>query len=156
MNRPGTLRAEGQASIMIDKPTRSRLKQLASDMNMPVAYYVRELAIRELKAQGKGGALPGQEHFVSSNTISSVKADTTKVLTQTGELMGMVEGFMALLAFSVAPWAAGPYISKHHGKVDTSFSKDKAQITALASKLRQVAQTIEGQLSMPAGGGIVE
>ncbi len=149
-----SLKQQGIGWVAVARPTKSMFKQLAGDT--PLCEYMRQLAVKELNAQGQGGAFPGQENFVSSNTLSSVKADTVKTVAQTSELMSMTEGLLAMFAFFVNPWGASKFINAHGGKVDTSFSKDKAQITALASKLRQVAQTIEGQLSMPDGGGIVE
>lgn len=44
MNKPGTLRAEGMVSIMIDKPTRALLWKQATAMRLPLAYYVRKIA----------------------------------------------------------------------------------------------------------------
>ena len=83
MNKPGSLRAAGFATIAVDKPTRAGLKVLAGDM--PLAHYLRGIAFGTIKPP-EGNAqspLPGQERAVSPATIHAVAAGISELRANT-------------------------------------------------------------------------
>jgi len=71
---PGSLRAAGQVSIMIDKPTRTQLKKLAGDM--PVSHYVRGIAFGTIKPPASDPQVPapGLEREISENTLPAISS----------------------------------------------------------------------------------
>lgn len=67
---PGSIRADGFATLGVSLPTRNMLKQLAGDMAL--SDYLKSLAERELKGRP---SLPGMERQVPGATLHSVASE---------------------------------------------------------------------------------
>lgn len=95
--QPNSLRSHGLVTVACDKPTRSKLKELAGDM--PVSHFLRGVAFGEIVIDdGSGGAqlpIPGQELAVSRSRLAS-KSDINQVKRAIFELNQLVALFLAL------------------------------------------------------------
>ena len=94
---PGSIRAEGQTSIAIDKPTRAKLKELAGDM--PVSKYVKGLAFGYITPGGGAQEpFPGQERSVSENTLPAISSKLDRLLGYMSALDAPVDESDPILA----------------------------------------------------------
>jgi hypothetical protein len=144
MTNEGTLRYYGQASVMLDKPTKAKLKADAEAANMELWQYVRFLA--DKANSNKQSTLPG----VSTATLPGIASMLQSVTVKADEILASI-GYArrSPAELRAIPAEIRAAIDILIGAKDESLL-DEALDAIKAVKVRHEAK-LSGQLSLEGG-----